>query len=323
MYFRFALLFFSMISVLTLAGCSDDDAPQPEAPSEPIDLKLTITEGEVTSSTYSFSVQASDAEATYLCLYAPQSVFEGISKDKLVSYLMDDLKKQADAKGQDFGEFLASISIKGDYEAKLQSLTPGGIYEVVAFAISGVTPGTRIETLFFQTLYADLKECDFEAELIPIAEEGKWSIAVTPSVDDIPYYTVATDKDSYDQNIQQYSKEDLLKAYFVADVQRYQEDGHGLAEILEALLKPGSKTMSFVSVLPEGMEIVWLAGGINVTNDGNVVLTTNVTTGQFTVPAWKAPGTKAGMLPDTRFGMDAPLGGLELKGYVPAIHSVK
>lgn len=321
MYFRFAVLFFSMISMLTLAGCSDDENPQyePELPPEPIDLKLTFTEGETTSSTYSFSVHPSDPEVAYLCLYASQSVFEGISKDKLVDFLMSDLKKQADAKEQSFEEFITSISIKGDYETKLENLVPGDIYEIVAFAISGVTPGKRIESLFFQTLYVDLKECEFKGELIPNEEEGKWGIAITPSVDDIPYYTVAVDKGSYDNYIQQYSKEELLSAFFVADVQMLQEEGYDLATILDALVRPGYRTMNFRDALPVGMEIVWMAGGLEVMASGNVVLTTEVATGDLTIPEWQAPQAMAG----ARFGMDAPFGGLEVKRSVPMIHSVK
>lgn len=92
---------FSLLALFAFTACNDDD----ENTSSYLDLskqELTLAEGEATTSTFSFSVKASDANIPYLCLYVDKQTVDNVSKSELPSYLMDDLKKQAEAKGTPF-----------------------------------------------------------------------------------------------------------------------------------------------------------------------------------------------------------------------------
>ena len=182
------------IGVVPTACSSDDDSPnEPNMQqTDPKTLELDITEGGSTTTSYTFNIKASDADIAYLCLYVDQAAFEGISKARLVENLLRSLKKQAEAKQQDFETYLQGIAIKGDYEAKIENLTPGGVYELVAFPLLGTQAVGKIETAYFQTPYVNLQDCTFDVS-------GSWTdkgyaLSVKPSKKDVPYYIAATMK---------------------------------------------------------------------------------------------------------------------------------
>lgn len=73
---------FSLLAVFLFTACSDDD----DNTCSYLDLSkqvLTLTEGEATTSTYSFGVKASDATIPYLCLYVDKKPLTMLPK---VSY---------------------------------------------------------------------------------------------------------------------------------------------------------------------------------------------------------------------------------------------
>ena len=81
------LISLQMLFVFT--SCNDDE----EVYSAYLDLSKqvqTLTEGEATTSTFSFSVKASDANIPYLCLYVDKQTIDQVSKGELTAFLMDN-----------------------------------------------------------------------------------------------------------------------------------------------------------------------------------------------------------------------------------------
>ena len=70
---------FSLLMLFAFISCNEED----ENNSAYLDLSkqvLTLTEGEATTSTFSFSVKASDANIPYLCLYVDKQTVDQVSK---------------------------------------------------------------------------------------------------------------------------------------------------------------------------------------------------------------------------------------------------
>lgn len=158
---------FSLLAVFLFAACSDDD----DKCCSYVDLSkqvLTLTEGEATTSTFTFSVKASDATIPYLCLYVDKNVVDNVAKGELPNYLMNELKKEAESKGTPFEQYVASLTYTGDQSnLKIDNLLPGRIYELVVFAVDGTRTADKAEYLFFQTMKTEHIDCTFDVVVVP------------------------------------------------------------------------------------------------------------------------------------------------------------
>lgn len=177
---------FSLLAVFLFTACSDDD----DNTCSYLDLSkqvLTLTGGEATTSTYSFGVKASDATIPYLCLYVDKKTVDNVAKGELPNYLMNDLKKQAEAKGTPFEQYVASLTYTGDQSnLKVENLLPGRIYELVVFAVDGTRAADKAEYLFFQTNMAEQVNCTFDVEAVPSTDGAQ--LIVNPSDKEQDYY---------------------------------------------------------------------------------------------------------------------------------------
>lgn len=177
----------SLLMLFVFTSCNDDE----EVNSAYLDLSkqvLTLTEGEATTSTFSFSVKASDANIPYLCLYVDKQTIDQVSKGELTAFLMDNLKKQAEAKDTPFEQYVSSISLKGDQtDLKIENLLPGRIYELVVFAVDGTRAAEQAEYLFFQTDIAEPVDCSFDVQVSGITDKTA-QFAVKPSNKEVDYY---------------------------------------------------------------------------------------------------------------------------------------
>lgn len=259
---------------LGFVACSDEK----EAPLLPLypyeNVELTITEEGFTSTSCSFNVQPSDEQAPYLCLYVKQNIFTEIPKEKLTDFLMNDLKKQAQEKGIDFESFVTSVTLKGTQKVELKNLAPGNVYELVAFAVSGVKPAKKSAHHFFQTRYVDPVDCTIEAVSVT-KENGHIVLDMRPSLDNEYWYIAAMAKPSYENALKSYSKEDIFMILF-----SQQANGMTLEEITNKLLIKGPKRTGFRISAGIG-DCVWLAAVLKPFEETTLVLASQVSTGEF------------------------------------------
>ena len=257
-----------------ICSCSDEE----EAPLVPLypyeDVELTITENGCTSTSCSFTIQPTDEQAPYLCLYVKQDIFTEVPKEKLPDFLMKDLQKQAQEKGESFESFVTNATLKGLQKVEVKNLTPGGVYELVAFAVSGVKPAKKSSHLFFQTSYVDPIDCTIEAVSIT-KENGNIIMDMRPSLENEYWYIAAMAKATYENALQSLSQEDIFMTLF-----SQQANGMTMEEIMNDLLIKGPKKIGFK--IGEGIgDCVWLAAVLKPFEESNLVLASQISTGEF------------------------------------------
>lgn len=265
---------FSLLALFAFTACNDDD----ENTSSYLDLskqELTLAEGEATTSTFSFSVKASDANIPYLCLYVDKQTVDNVSKSELPSYLMDDLKKQAEAKGTPFEQYVASLAVKGDQNLKIENLLPGRIYELVAFAVDGTRAADKAEYLFFQTELAEVVDCTFQVDTLISTKTAEFT--VQPSNKEVDYYFCTFPKATYQEAVDMgWDDLQILNTYFGQEMNYWASqlapDGNITSEVIEQLLAKlfhqGDLTFT-VSGLQSDTEYVWMTAAFKtVETDG-------------------------------------------------------
>lgn len=282
---------FSLLAVFLFTACSDDD----DNTCSYLDLSkqvLTLTGGEATTSTYSFGVKASDATIPYLCLYVDKKTVDNVAKGELPNYLMNDLKKQAEAKGTPFEQYVASLTYTGDQSnLKVENLLPGRIYELVVFAVDGTRAADKAEYLFFQTNMAEQVNCTFDVEAVPSTDGAQ--LIVNPSDKEQDYYICSFPKSTYDQAIAMgWDNTQLLNAYFGeemnARLSQLAPDGNVTPEIIEQLLAQlfhqGNLTFT-LSGAQSNTEYVWMVAAFEIVEvDGtlNFVIVSEPGMGTYT-----------------------------------------
>ena len=297
---------FSLLALFAFTACNDDD----ENAGSYLDLskqELILTEGEATTSTFSFSVKASDANIPYLCLYVDKQTVDNVSKGELPAYLMDDLKKQAEAKGTPFEQYVASLTVKGDQNMKIENLLPGRIYELVAFAVDGTRTADKAEYLFFQTMKADHVDCTFNVNVIPEMLEAQSAVfEVEPSNKEVKWYLTGITKTSYENAIASGNYDDgsiimsLMQQELEAICMQLMPEGQELTEelmdqlireALELMLHTGDinngKGLKFTG-LNANTDYKWMAAAFVIveTDDASeIVLCSDVSLGDFKTPA--------------------------------------
>ena len=282
----------SLLMLFVFTSCNDDE----EVNSAYLDLSkqvLTLTEGEATTSTFSFSVKASDANIPYLCLYVDKQTIDQVSKGELTAFLMDNLKKQAEAKDTPFEQYVSSISLKGDQtDLKIENLLPGRIYELVVFAVDGTRAAEQAEYLFFQTDIAEPVDCSFDVQVSGITDKTA-QFAVKPSNKEVDYYFCTFPKATYQQAVDMgWDNLQILNTYFGEEmnyrVSELAPDGNITPEIIDQLLKQlfhqGDLTLN-ASGLQNNTEYIWMTAAFKTVEvDGALtfVIVSEPATGSYT-----------------------------------------
>lgn len=292
---------FSLLVLFAFASCNDDDTN-----TSYLDLTkqvLTLTEGEATTSTYTFSVEASDANIPYLCLYVDKATIDLIPKGELPAYLMEDLKKQAEAKGTPFEQYVASLAMKGSQkDVKVSNLLPGRIYELVVFAVDGVRTADKAEYLFFQTLKTEHIDCQFNVNVVPEQLQAQSAVfQIEPSNKEVKWYFTGIKKSGFDDAIASgsYDEGSIIMTLLEQELQSIftqlvPPGGELTDEIVEQALElvlhtgdlSGDKGLKFTNLTAD-TDYYWLAAAFTIveTDDANeVVLCSDVSKGEFHTP---------------------------------------
>lgn len=280
--------------LLAFVGCSDDDEVPSYQFTQLNSLELTLSEVSSTSTSFTFDVQASDPEVSYLCLYVDKAIIDKVEKTDIPAFLMDDLQKQAQNKGESFESYLSSIAHKGDMKGlKVSNLLPGRLYELVVFGIQGTKHAQKAEYLFFQTLMADPIDCTFEVTVEPSGRTAKFS--VKPSVKDVAYHFCTFPKNTYDNLASQgWSDEAMLLEYFQSQLQQVlgslmqpgqqQPTSEQISQALGKLLWQGDEELN-AKGLSANTEYVWLAAAfklVEIEGEQQLVMVSDAAKGGYT-----------------------------------------
>lgn len=272
---NFLYTLYCVLVAFVFAGCSEDN-DQEGISFNPDDQDLTIVRGETTTTTFSFDVQAKNADIPYLCLYVDKNTIDRVPKGELPDYLMAELKLQAEEKGVRFQDYIASLAITGNLTGKvIEGLLPGQIYELVAFAVSGTKIASKAEFLFFETLTVDLVECAFTVDANVDAYLAE--LLVTPTNKEVDFYFNLMKKVDFEAYTESgYTVDDIVGALFQNDfnnvMAQIAPDGQLSAEELRELQKrlfhKGETTFQIVGLVPE-TEYVWMAVAFGVAEVGD------------------------------------------------------
>lgn len=273
------------LSMVCTACNNDDEDSTPEQPETGVktsELKLNITKTKTTATTCSFTITASDGNVPYLYFLVEQDEFAGLSRDRLVKKLLRNLRQEASESGQDFTSYLSQKMTKGNYTGTLTNLTPGGVYEVIAFPVTGTEVSGDVSILYFQTAFADLKECTFTVS-------GAWTdkgytLSVQPSDTTIVYYFALLTKEKYDDYKKTYSDESLLTGLLGSTINSQNpSSAEDIQKYFNAFVYKGNKKLLYSTVQP-GMNLMWISGGVGLAEDNTkIVNTTNVSAEEIKV----------------------------------------
>lgn len=256
-----------LLCITSFYACSDDDNQVTPQVFNPDDQKLVVTGGEVTTNSFTFSVQAQDANIPYVCLYVDKQTVDEVNKGELPFYLMTQLKEQAKEAGMSADDYISSIACTGNLDnKKIEGLRPGKLYELVVFAVSGTKIAHKAEYLFFQTLSIEPIECTFKVDVQTVSTQA--ILNVTPSTDNAYYYFNLLKKSVYDNYVQSgnYTADNVLDVLFQNDFQKamaqFAPTGSltdaTLQQMLDYLFRKGKSSYGVVGLVPD-TEYIWIA----------------------------------------------------------------
>lgn len=268
-------------AAITLTGCSDD--PDEILPPDPDSLEIVLTEAKVTSTSFTLSVDVNDPDQPYLCLAIARETSDQLRQDKqLIDLIMSDLRKQAEAEGVSFDEFLASETVTGNQpELTIDGLLPGTPYTAVAFAVQGANQtGSKAERLDFTTLSEGKIVCTFD--VTPTVEHNNATYEIKPSDKNTQWYFATMPKAQFDQITSEMgmTTEQVLIEYFKFQVQQLADAGMSQEEVLRELVHQGDQTLQ-AHGLDAGTEYIWLACALKQEGD-QLLIISDIATGTYT-----------------------------------------
>ena len=284
---------YCLLSVFVITACSDDD--ENIRPVDPDELLFKVTELEASTTSYTFQIDVSSNRIPYLCLYVDKEVIDKIPRPELHNYLMEDLKKQAEAKGVAFEEYLGTISHRGSISKHtISNLLAGKMYELVLFGINGTEAAKKPHCHYFQTWKVDPISCNFDVQ---VDVSGKNPIIdVKPENKETQWYCCVIDRPTFDAAKAQGMNEALiLQSYFSQELDYYlgmmAPDGNVTQEILDEvlamLLRTGDQQLELSgSGILADTEYIWMGIAVYVTSDYELMFISDITMKSFkTKPA--------------------------------------
>ena len=289
---KMLFLFLCMAMLCMNVACSDDDDDVVQSTGPDLDeLLFTVNELAATTTTYTFSITPSSTKMSYLCLYVDKAVIDQVPKGELHSFLMKDLEKQAQSKGESFDSYLASISHVGNIkEMTIKNLLPGHLYELVMFGIRGTETAKQPTCHFFQTPKADFINCPFDVQ-VDASQVGSVKLDVTPGDLNTKWYFCSMEKRIY-ENARSQGMDDVsvISTYFTQQLNQMlgmmAPDGNVTPEVLDQalgqMLHQGSQSLKMGGMgFMADTDYVWLAIAIFVTPDYELLFISQPSSGEF------------------------------------------
>lgn len=270
-----------------LAGCSDAEKIDYGPYVDPNTQVLTVTQNDVTPSTFTFSVEAENKDIPYVAMHIDKATIDGVAKSDLPKYLMGELQAKATVEGVSLEEYLAKVSHKGNISNQtITALNPGSVYELVAFAFTGTEPATKMESVFFETPAIDKVDCSFNITpktALPYVLGFGVTSAVTD--DDIYYFPALFYKSGYESQLEVSYKDVILNNAFADYWQQAMDmSGDDEKKTLEILLENGilvddlSEELMFAGI-GAGSEYKFLIGAykfVDVNGNREIMLVSDV-----------------------------------------------
>lgn len=165
---------------------------------ESYDISFEIKDQKLTSTSYTFEVTPSDLQSPYVCLYVDKSVIDRVPKQDLPKFLLNELKKNAQAENKPWQEYLPTLLVTGQTTKTINNLLPGNMYELVVFGVRGEQLSQSAGYRFFETLKADPVQMTFDIK-VDASKHTEVNLEVTPSLKDKMWYLCSFTKDQYDK----------------------------------------------------------------------------------------------------------------------------
>lgn len=284
-YIKFISLF--SIAMLAIVGCKKKELVyEPSEVTETTDasnFKVAIAQGAVTTQTCALTFTPTDKTTAYVTLVLPRAAANMTVSDKTYDLMVEELKKQASAKGLTYEQYLGEIQTMGDKTITVEGLQANTSYTVVSFKKVGdkLDRQPANDQFFFVTLLADKLNITFDVKKTVDALSA--SFAVTPSIKDAKYYFCAFTKEQYDALKQRgFSNNDMIVEHLKATIPNKML-GEQLSEneAFDQLTFIGHHTLT-IQQLQAKTQYVYLIGAIIHPKSNVFYLRSDVTMGNFT-----------------------------------------
>lgn len=256
---------------------------------DPYEVSFEIKDAGLTSTSYTFEVTPSSAEAPYVCLYVNKSVIDRIPKHELPTFLVSELKKNAEANNKTYASYLNEIIVKGKQQKTISGLQPGNMYELVVFGIKGEQLSREAGFRFFETLKADPIEMTFIVTNSEITAT-RVKLEVKPSKDNVKWYFCSFTKTQYDRLKEQgLSDTEIITAYLEQEAREYlRGQATPSEEVIQAFIDQkffvGDRTLT-ISGTKADTNYVYLLSGVAITEKKDIIFISDVQLGTFDTPA--------------------------------------
>lgn len=258
---------------------------------DPYDVTFEIEDGDVTSTSYSFTVTPSDSKSPYVCLYVDKSVIDKVPKQELPAFLVKELKKNAQAANKTWDDYLSSLLATGRITRTIKNLLPGNMYELVVFGVKGRQLSRSAGYRFFETLIADPVDMTFQVS-VDNSNPRQVVLDVTPSLADVRWYFCSFPKDQYDKLKASGMRDgQMAQAYLGQEFRGFlQMNPDPTREQIEEFINSkfhigGQKLTVRGRALKADTEYVYLLTAVYVSPSFEVVFISNTTPGSFKTAA--------------------------------------
>lgn len=272
-----------VICVTMTICCTKHDGN--DAPAFEGDFRVTLTE--VTKTTASFTIEASDPAMEYFMVVYDAPFVEDFVKDEyLVGTIYEELTATAAQRGITFDEYMAMNTEHGNISGKFSGLATDTKYYMLLFGVDAANeyaPTTEVLRVNFTTQPAPQSDATFEVQADVLMNSVTFK--VTPSDNEIMWHLLTVTKSMYDtftdpNEPQSMTTDAFYTNYLQSEINNLLGAGVSSEEVVSRLMFRGAVNLS-AKGLSTHTEHVYLVAGLVMDSDGMFVATP-VTVGTYT-----------------------------------------